>query len=369
MIISYVCTFVLALAMLVILVQYLDLARLKKSTLWGMLTLAVAAGAILSFFVDPPDKWDLYKHFQEIERIRAYGNKSWFVANYENLPVTMALFWIVAYLPAVNFLPVISLGVIGGIIIYILKDYSSTKEDKGNQWILVAFFCCIAYMNIVMSISGVRNTMAAAISAVGVYIGIQKRKRIAAIVFFLLAAGIHPQGIMLPCIYFANFMLSKLKIKSRWFMLLILPVIMWIARFFEDSQSDYLQYIFYLVNVYKDNSVVVDSRIVVLQVVAVTVFLLNIKYCEKNEEYIKTIDSEYVGLMRMYLLSVLGSLGNGLLFYRMLYPVGILMIPQIYRMLCCEKNSKVRAISYGFLTIIWCALLIYNGYELYRALS
>lgn len=334
-----------------------------------MLLLGVVLAATLTYFIEPIDGWDLAAHFKEITRIRrARETGSTIVENYGALPVASLLFHFISYLPSVHFLPVVAVLLDGCIIWYLVWDYNSMRGSKSNQAVANAFLVSLAYINVTLCISGIRNSLACCIAVLGIYLGVLKNKRIYAIILGLIASGLHPFCMLIFVIYILNWIFKGKSKYIQWGALLVLPAIGFAIDNLKGLGIPIINYAAQIFSFYEENEFVTDIRITVIQVVALAVFYVKSKHFSRKP-YLSVAEKEYFAILQIQIIATYGSISNPILFNRMLYPIGMLLCPMIYMIFQekLEKNRKVLELL--GITILYFGLLMYNFLELYNAIN
>lgn len=186
---------------------------IQKRQMKCLFVLAVIALAGLGACIEPKPIYDLYRHYEVLERVR--NSQYSFLAfiknghvitdpNYQFTYVFNALIYIVAhYLPNQG-LPFITIAITYGVFFYILaQEY----DDCGNQGkkLTVAIGCFSVLLPYLFVYSNIRNALAAAIVSYGIY-GFYKKKRLFRLcVTAVVAALIHPVALaIIPFIFLSR---------------------------------------------------------------------------------------------------------------------------------------------------------------------
>jgi len=186
---------------------------IQKRQMKCLFVLAVIALAGLGACIEPKPIYDLYRHYEVLERVR--NSQYSFLAfiknghvitdpNYQFTYVFNALIYIVAhYLPNQG-LPFITIAITYGVFFYILaQEY----DDCGNQGkkLTVAIGCFSVLLPYLFVYSNIRNALAAAIVSYGIY-GFYKKKRLFRLcVTAVVAALIHPVSLaIIPFVFLSK---------------------------------------------------------------------------------------------------------------------------------------------------------------------
>lgn len=339
----------------------------KQFTL--MLICFVLLSSWLVYFIEPPQGWDLYAHFEEIKRIaeaRQLGIK--IEENYASLQGASMLFRLISYMPSVHYLPAIAVLIDGLIILYIVWDYQRRQEIVSTQNIAIAFLISLSYINITLCISGVRNCLACCIAMLGFYLGIFKKQRILSYILYAIACFIHPVCLVLLVLYVANQLLKFSRLVIKIAVLAITPLITYALQMLGGKGNDLMDYAGDIWGYYEKTEFQTDTRITVIQVIVLAIFFIYAwRYSAKEEENKES--KEYFELLQIQILATYGGIVNPIFFNRMLYPIGIMMGPMIYMMLTQQESKKMRNIKVIGFAVLYSGLLLYNLVELYHALA
>ncbi len=306
--------------------------------------------------IDPPSGWDLYRHYEEIDKIRLYGLEYAFEEGiYKQYYVISLLFYLVSLQSNNNLLVIISLSIEFLIYFSVLKYFINKGTIKKSNTILLCNIYFFATINLVQAVSGIRNILAFMIALYGVFITMYKNKKILPIICYLLAVFIHPFSLMIVLIYF----ISKLKFKKCIFVILILWGFFYneIISLLLSIDTPYFEELTENFKMYQTMKVDSDYRIIFLQVF-LTVFGVYLIY--KN----KTIKKNHLQLgtfVLLYTAFALGSLSNMIFFQRASYALSLILIPFVIENYEKEKGLWVYIfVGCSLLLTLFQVLRIYN---------
>ena len=186
----------------------------QRQTIWLYIVLVIALAGI-GACLEPKSIYDLFRHYQAIERVRSSSmsfyeflkDGYWITdSNYKYTYVFNTLVYIIARFLPNEALTVISIIVTYGSFGYIFfREFTGAKID--DRYLLISISIFSVLMPYLFVYSNIRNAFAGAIVAVGIY----KLYRDRTIVFFgicsIIAVLIHPvSAAVIPFIF-----LSKIK--------------------------------------------------------------------------------------------------------------------------------------------------------------
>ncbi len=170
--------------------------------------------AIWALLWDPAPYYDSYRHFQWLDQIRSQiheqnlslwrflrdGFKGSTVGNYKSLIAFNVIRYFVTKISNNNhLLPFVCTLLDYYLICYIVTDYFESRKIKFN-WLFPYTSICFSFIPYFMVVSGIRNALAAAITAFGIYRKIYKKKgNVEYFLITIIVATIHP-NMLLPLV-------------------------------------------------------------------------------------------------------------------------------------------------------------------------
>lgn len=331
-----------------------------------LLFLGVVGIALLAAQISPPTGWDLYRHYDEINRIREWGaTYAWEKSRYANYYGATALFYLASLTPWNETLPFIT--VLMELCIF-EKVISHYKDQISAQTDGICFFLFLVLSNIVMAISGIRNVLAVVL--VGYVIWhfecVTKKHFIVDIVIVLFAITIHPASTLLILIYALTYIPSL--IAGVGISIFILPALNSFLDGFISSENALLSSSSGLFFLYTKEQAGLDIRV---RIVSVLLIIFSIVVILQLLQYEKRKD-RYLSFILLYSFATLGMISQGLLYSRMLYGLNILYT-NLIACYCysCSQDAKITKTVYWYklYCLIYCAgMLAFQGYELARAI-
>lgn len=155
----------------VLLFPFIGKKNLKRYFLFVCLVLSGVA-----FFFQPPDNFDLYRHYQTLDNFRANGWTA--VKNiyfFSTAPVYALYFYLISMLPSNRFLPAITV-FITYYLTFSLIYKISLKYRVSKKNIMIAFTFVIFGLDYLSAISGVRNILAFSIFSYCLYYDLVEEK-------------------------------------------------------------------------------------------------------------------------------------------------------------------------------------------------
>lgn len=330
-----------------------------------LLILGTIGIALLAAQINPPIGWDLYRHYEEIDRIREWGAAyAWKNGRYASYYGATALFYITSLTPWNGTLPFLTVFI--ELIIY-EKVAEHYRKQIGAQGEGICFFLFLTLNNIVMAVSGIRNVLAVVLVnyAIWDFECSKKSRCIIDIVIALFAITIHPASGILIAIYAMSFI--PLRVVSVVLAAGILPVLTNFLSNFSSSKNAILFSSAGLFVLYTKEQAGLDVRVRIASVILIgisIVVVLQIMRYEKNKD-------RYLFFVLLYSIGTIGMITQGLVYSRMLYGLGVLY--PVILMKYCESQRDIRTIKtvylYRLYCLIYCAgMILFQGYELARAI-
>jgi hypothetical protein len=324
--------------------------------------LAITSFSYLAFRINPPLGWDLWHHFDEINRIRNGGlDYAFNFGKYKDLPVISILFWLISLTNNNGYLTFIVVLIDFAIYLYILFDVLKRYPKLSGRFIGTSFFLFCALINIVHAVSGIRNVLAFCIAGLAVYILHQKGFWKTGIILLFTAIMIHPSAIVFVLITILS------RVVPLWFGIIF--SIIWtnfnalISSFLLQSNLAIFQQIGSLMSIYEPNSGYLDPRVLIVNIIYIVLFLLYL-----FKAYNRSHNSKIIKFQIMYSFLILGSIATPVIFTRLIYGLAIIVIPSLVD-LFSNKSYLVRNITFTLCTIYYIGILAFHGLEFFLALK
>ena len=335
--------------------------RVKKI----FILICVIGVALLVAQIKPPIAWDLYRHFEEIERMRSWGFEYvWYESRYKTYIFATLLFYISSLTPWNETLVFITIFIELIILENILKFYK--KRGISPQAESISFFLFLAFSNIVLAISGIRNVLAVIIMNYAIWnINFSRKRKLWNIILFIIAITIHPASMFLLILYFISY-IPSIKIASG-VAVFFYPLIIKLSQTYLNSNNILLSSSAGLFRLYSKERAGLDMRVTLVSATFIFVSIVILIYRMR----VLKDKSRYTKYSLVYSLGTLGMIFQGLIYSRMLYGLGNIYISLL---LISEKKIKNRTYKkmiyiYKVLSIIYISgMLLFQGYELTLAI-
>ncbi len=320
--------FYIAILMVYFFLGFLFSIKIKRSFLFALLSLFAFAFGLISFHIEPPDGWDLYRHFEELDRIRLGGLYYLFGEGslYGKQIGSALLYYIVSLQPNNHLLPFLTIVIEYTIYAYIITDYVAT-----NKKTIKTVFACIAIhfalTDITWTISSLRQPLACSLCALGMYVELVKKKKFG-FLFYFLGASVHPGMLGFIAVRFI-FMIRGVR-KVLPFILVIWGAFARIVgTLLETSTSYWLRYIGSMLLVYiSELAEIADLRFLVLKLVFAFIFL-GLLLTKKEQNYFtnEEKDNKYKNVFVLMILFAIGSIVSPQIFMRYVMFLSFSFVP------------------------------------------
>ncbi len=159
----------------------------------------IVALAGIGICIDPKESYDLYRHYELINRVRQSSySLSFFLsqgcknlnANYQYTYVFNILIYLIARFFPNQALPFLTIIVTYSVFVYILL--TEFKKNLTNRDIVLSMALFTVLMPYLYVYSGIRNALAGAIVSIGIYRLYRFKKVVAFIICTIIAILIHP---------------------------------------------------------------------------------------------------------------------------------------------------------------------------------
>lgn len=347
---------ILILAVLNLIYFIINNKKCSERLLKVLVIILVITLSTIAYCIDPKITNDLYRHFENIDIIRNYGFNA--MHTYDNVLGAKILFYIISFFPNNHFLPAISAIITYGILMYIIYDFNKEKKIT-TRIIAISILLNFSMCTFSTAISGIRNAMAFAFLALGLYFDlIKKNKRLNRIWPYVIAVTIHPVSWTVIVIR----ILYNIKViqKLKYIMLFMAFTIKYIVKLIKKINIADIKYVTDKLEYYIAANWIDDMRLLyVTLIMLIFIYILTILLKKKKE--VKYIN--YIDFIQLYILVILGSVFIAKVFVkRLTLLMAFFIIPLIY-MLEREMSKKGKIIVYGIFLIFIIGLTIYSVIE------
>lgn len=267
----------------------------------GMSVVALSA-------VNPPSTWDLFRHYELLDNMRQGGMK--YVLNnsmYTHLPVVNFFYAIIAFTGFNQLLPFGTTLICYLILAYIISDYSKCEVISSKAMACMVVFN-LAFCPFFHMVSGIRNALAFAVFALGIYEEMQHRRFAWGWLLYVLSIFIHPSAVLLLGIR----ILVPLFKAWRWigFLAAAWSVLAdWFAQFLKAMPIRFISDIGYKLEGYTSGEMVFTGyKILAVKLVLFISIVLLLEYIVRKAG--DEIDSKKKNLIYMMELTSLVALGS-----------------------------------------------------------
>ena len=333
--------------------------RIKDKSLSKLMVAMLLAIATFSYFINPSETSDLYRHFLSIDELKYNGFSA---SIYDELIGSKCFLYIISMLPSKHWLPFFSAIITYGLGMWIIFDYYK-NEKCSSKVLLFSILFMLAIDDFYTVTSGIRCAMAMAFMATGIYLKFLKNKKIIMYLpFIVISLTIHS----ISYLVFALIILFKFIKKKRlnflillwgFFIVEIISVMRYLRLFFEANKLSN-----YFYGESNTNYVVLALRIIL--VVIILILSLKIKKSTINNKE-NIIPMDYIEFVKLFSLVSIGGLYINTIFIgRLLFLLGFLLIPFLHTIEKCA-NIKNKII----VNMYFCIFFTYNiGIVLYSML-
>lgn len=309
---------------------------------WGFIIFFLVFGlSIIAFCIEPPEAWDLARHYELINEMEISG---WsYVLNksiYAHLPVINMIYGILAMIKMPHLLPVIVVIICYTILWYIV--YKTVKGEKMDTkyvsyFVLFNFALC-PYLHMV---SGIRNILAYAIASFALYIDvIQKKNKILVIMMYLSTLLIHPSSSIILGIRLLLPIIERFNV--IWF---ILPfwslAIESIIKLLTIIPNQYIKSIGWKLLDYLTGNPYSGYKILIFKYIMLVSILVLVIYIQKTVKNINKNLSRYVNTLKITIFIAIGAFRIVFITDRMCYFIAFAGIP-VLAYLCKNLSKKTK---------------------------
>lgn len=326
----------------------------KKNRIVYLILLAFIL-AIIAYHWIPNKEFDLYRYYMILNRMRTIGFTD-FITKYINQKeiISNFLFFIISRLTTNNSMLQFITTFIGYVIMfYILEDYAKNKKNS-NIIFTITFFYIISSFRYLTFISGIRNTLAIMIFALGMYLEyIKKVKRWKCNLLYFSTIFIHISSLLIFVLKIIYTYIFKEKIDMKKIIIIsivfLIPDILLnvINKFSTISIFSNLQkmYIAYFINGSQFDAITGGNILIMNIVRAFFCILIYYLYKEKNNKL-----NNYVLILLIVLIAI--TFQSKEFIRRYVFLGEILSMPML--MDCYEKvNKKIK------ITLI-CGIMLFS---------
>lgn len=167
---------------------------------------------ILCLNMKPPESFDLYRYFLEMDYLRNLDLKTTFTEILARPTKVWTAIQRIATLISKDNHAIFFLSIPITVIsyMYILVDLNKNYKLTNRQ-IVLSIFTFFSIVSTIHLMSGIRNVLAVAIYSIGMYLALFKKKKLGYL-FYLVALLIHPMVIMILCFQIISKLLRKIVI-------------------------------------------------------------------------------------------------------------------------------------------------------------
>lgn len=328
------------------------------------LIILVIAMAIFGCSINPPSHgWDLYRHYQYLDALRAANyDFADYMFNYNNLLGGgtrsglygfKLIFFIMSKFNNDRILPFFTLTIVYGIWSYITQDW--LKKNNKPELLAPSLMLCLATMPYVYVNTGIRNGLAASLVALALYQEFEKKRSpIVTALILVFSCTIHNAVIIvIPCWLLAHF---AVKLKTVFLIAIGLALLKPVAQFvyaqsipgISQAANLYLVYIRSDAYFFSYGYLVVDI-----------VFLLLIVYSfyYANKRY----DGNLYKFIFIYAIVIAAQIGHYDLILRPMYVLAMLSGVTVYNLYSFFHTKTGSILMSTLIFCAWAAAVIIHG--------
>ena len=329
--------------------------------------LCIIGLAVLTSQIAPPVGWDLFRHYEEIDRIRELGAEyAWTKSRYVEYKGITTLFYLISLTPWNNLLVFFAVFTELVMIEAVLWHYR--QKGLNAQTGSLCFFLFWALSNIVLAISGIRNVLAVTLTGYAIWNFHHNRRKTFVFDVIVAAFGItiHPACSIVLLLYAISY-IPILPLASA-VAALILPILSKYIVQYENSNVHLLKSSARLFLHYLESAVGVDMRVIIISAGFIIVSIVIVLY-----RIIRLHDkSRFTRFVFIYCLGTIGMLPQKLMYNRMIYGLGFPLVMLLASEMDIKNDSAYQQIHfcYKLFCFVYCAgMLAYQGLELWNAVT
>lgn len=335
--------YILLCATLLITTLFVNLKINKKQFYMISIFLVLSLG-IIAYCTEPGVADDLYRHYQELERMRSGGIeyfKNYSV--YKNNYIINALFFIVSKTQQNRLLPFISILIMYSIFFYITANIMIKYDIKIK---LVALFIMLHFSisSLRISISSIRNFIAFAILFMAIYREfIINKKNLFTYILYGVSCMIHSSSIII--VLCRVFMIEKLHLyKFRYILLFWYAFQNIIATTLISMNFGFFKEIGYKLSTYSQYFAIDKRLYFVILAFIIYIYIIVKKSININKYNDKYKLCKYFEFLEIILVFALGSIMIPELMWRISLFLSLLILPVIFIMFE-QFNKKLKPIN------------------------
>lgn len=170
---------------------------------------------ILCLNMEPPEAFDIYRHFEEMNYIRGSDLNEFAKFLFSKTIPFWLIFEKIMTLISNNNHVIYLFSIPMTIIpfVYILIDMKKNNKITNRQAV-ISFFIYFSIINTIHMMSGIRNALAVSILSIGMYLELFKKKKIGYL-FYVIALLMHQMVILVLVFRVCSSLLFKIKIKNK----------------------------------------------------------------------------------------------------------------------------------------------------------
>lgn len=328
----------------------------KYLLIGGVTVIAICAAMIV-----PKANFDLARHYKDYYIIRHSSMNLWeYVfnssritdANYRYMYFYNLINYAVSKFMAKESIPFISMVVCYGVWGYILLDYK--KQNRlPNFYVALSILVLNSLMPILYVYSNVRNEVAVAVMALGLYLRIYKKINIFVFAGLTLLAGtMHPIVlIVIPFVFLANIRPGKKGI----ILVAVIPIALsWGSEKFIKSSNQFFRYIGFKFYNYTYVTEYSQGSFFFYTAIIFTAFILLLSVLRRNIRTQNVADYRFLNFLSWYCIFTLANFQSYQIVMRLPYILGVLspIIVNVAFKIENYKGYKKLVIVFGMILLI-----------------
>ena len=220
-----------------------------KKIYWCIIVVAIICLAIVSYYIDPPFEWDLYRHFQLLNKMKNGGiNFALNSSNYKELFVVNYFYYFISLTGNNHLLPFITVLICCFIFLKIYYNFVY-NNDKISLFVkLILFILFFALFDIVITISSIRTNLSIIFCALGAYLECtNKKNKVVSFIVYGLSLFIHPVSV----VFIITRFLIIFKSEKLFFVFIFISFVLgFLFTYFSNSNIPIVKYIFDIAGIY-----------------------------------------------------------------------------------------------------------------------
>lgn len=350
----------IAVSLLILIACCLGRLSLSKMQWYIFGMISIGGLVFIAFSIDPPNVWDLTRHYDLIKKMQ-YGGWE-FVFNqseYAHLPIINILYGVIAAIGIPELLPCIVL-IICYLVLAVLIKKSCAIYKLDSRFIAFAILFNLALCPFLHMVSGIRNILAYTLCAWILYMDIyEKRNPVFVWILYISTIFIHPSSLLVigvRCVI-------PIFVKWRWTALLMLC---WsllaniIQKILIKIPIGFLQSVGWKLQDYMTQREFSGYKILLVKYVMLISIIFVIEYViVKKEDYIEQAMRRYILAFECLVVITIGAFKVVFIADRLSYLIAFAAIP-ILAFLYKECKEKVRWIFGSEMILISMLFYVYQ---------